>query len=67
VHATNVQSLAKSLREVFVESFQEDLLEKFKQEIMALLSPRNQAKVPPLPKKGKLILERVLESEYFFA
>ena len=67
VHATNVHQLSKCLREVFVDSFQEDLLEKFKNEIAALLSPRNKAKIPPLPKKGKLILEQVLESEYFFA
>jgi DNA-directed RNA polymerase len=32
-----------------------------------MLSARNQAKIPPMPKKGKLILEQVLESDYFFA
>ena len=67
VHATNVQKLSKCLREVFVDAFQEDLLEKFRDEISALLSPRNRAKIPPLPTKGKLILEQVLESKYFFA
>ena len=67
VHATNVQRLSKSLRQVFVEMFEEDLLEKFRDEIHAMLSPRNQKKIPPLPEKGNLVLEKVLESDYFFA
>ena len=67
VHATNVQRLSKSLRQVFVEMFEDDLLEKFRNEIHAMLSPRNQKKIPDLPKKGSLDLEKVLESDYFFA
>jgi DNA-directed RNA polymerase len=67
VHATNVELLSKSLRKVFVEMFEDDLLEKFKEEISQVLSKRNQRKIPPLPKKGKLNLHEVLESEYFFA
>ena len=67
VHATNVQRLSKSLRQVFVEMFEEDLLEKFRDEIHAMLSPKNQKKIPPLPEKGNLVLEKVLESDYFFA
>ena len=47
--------------------FEEDLLEKFRDEIHAMLSPRNQKKIPPLPEKGNLVLEKVLESDYFFA
>ena len=67
VHATNVDQLSKSLRKVCVDMFQEDLLEKFKNEIHAMLSPRNQKRIPPLPEKGNLQLEKVLESDYFFA
>lgn len=67
VHATNVELLSKSLRKVFVEMFEDDLLEKFKEEISQVLSKRNQRKIPPLPKKGKLNLHEVLESDYFFA
>ena len=67
VHATNVEKLSKCLRQVFVEMFKEDLLGKFRDEIYAMLSTRNQAKMPPLPKKGNLNLEQVLESDYFFA
>jgi len=67
VHATSVERLSKCLRQVCVEMFQEDLLEKFGQEIFAMLSTRNQAKFPPLPAKGNLQLEKVLESDYFFA
>ena len=38
-------------------------LEKFRDEIHAMLSPRNQKKIPPLPEKGNLVLEKVLEKE----
>jgi len=67
VHASNVQKLSKCLRQVFVEMFQDDLLEKFRDEIYALLSVKNQKKIPPLPAKGNLNLEKVLDSDYFFA
>ena len=67
VHATNVERLSKGLRQVFVEMFEDDLLDKFRKEISDLLSPRNQSKIPPLPTRGKLRLEKVLDSDYFFA
>jgi len=67
VHATNVDQLSKSLRRVCVDMFEEDLLAKFRDEIHAMLSPRNQKKIPPLPEKGSLDLDKVLESDYFFA
>ena len=67
VHATNVEKLSKCLRQVCVDIFSEDLLAKFRDEVHDMLSARNQAKIPPMPKKGKLILEQVLESDYFFA
>tara|TARA_R100000697_G_scaffold58654_1_gene71697 strand:- start:5092 stop:7644 length:2553 start_codon:yes stop_codon:yes gene_type:complete len=66
-HATNVQRLSKCLRQVFVEMFQDDLLEKFRDEIFSMLSKKNQKKIPPLPAKGSLQLDKVLESDYFFA
>ena len=67
VHATNVEQLSKCLRRVCVDMFEDDLLEKFRDEIFAMLSTKNQAKMPELPKKGKLKLDEVLESDYFFA
>jgi DNA-directed RNA polymerase, mitochondrial len=67
VHATSVDKLSKCLRLVCVEMFQEDLLKKFGSEIFAMLSTKNQKKFPKLPNKGTLELEKVIESEYFFA
>ena len=66
-HATDVATMALSLREVFVEMFSEDILEKFYKDIYAGLSVKNQAKVKPLPKKGNLDIKQVLKSKYFFA
>ena len=40
--------------------------EKFKEEIMPILSNTNQNKVPELPVKGNLDIQKVKESEYFF-
>ena len=58
--------IIKSLRQVFVEMLEEDLLKKFRDEIHAMLSPRNQKKNHH-SRKGNLVLEKVLESDYFFA
>ena len=57
--------MAVILREVFVDMYSEDVLEKFK-EIMPILSNTNQNKVPELPVKGNLDIQKVKESEYFF-
>ena len=46
--------------------YSEDVLEKFKEEIMPILSNTNQNKVPELPVKGNLDIQKVKESEYFF-
>jgi DNA-directed RNA polymerase len=66
-HATDVEAMALSLREVFVEMFSEDILYKFYEDIYAGLSTKNQAKVKPLPAKGNLDINQVLKSKYFFA
>jgi DNA-directed RNA polymerase len=66
-HAVDVEQMALSLREVFVEMFSEDILYKFYEDIYAGLSVENQAKVRPLPAKGNLDINQVLKSKYFFA
>ena len=66
-HAVDVEQMALSLREVFVEMFSEDILYKFYEDIYAGLSLENQAKVRPLPAKGNLDISQVLKSKYFFA
>ena len=62
-HANFVDLMRNCLREEFLEIHSENLLEKFKKEV------ENQLGVilPDPPERGKLELERVLESDYFFA
>ena len=64
--ATETSRMATILRNVFVDMYSEDVLQKFKDEIMPILSNRNQDKVPELPEKGNLDIQKVKESEYFF-
>lgn len=66
-HATNVEDLSISLREVFVEIFEENWLEKFRDDICQLLSEKNKKKVKPIPEFGKLQINEILKSKYFFA
>jgi DNA-directed RNA polymerase len=54
------------LREVFVDMYKDDVLAKFRDEIIPILSVANQAKIPPLPAKGNLDINLVLQSDYFF-
>lgn len=66
-HATNVEDLSQSLREVFVDIFQENWLEKFRDDICELLSEKNKKKVKPIPEFGNLNIHDILKSKYFFA
>jgi DNA-directed RNA polymerase, mitochondrial len=59
--------LASSLRECFVEMFQDNLLEKFRDEVCAVLPPEKLAMIPDIPPLGELDLNGILESKYFFA
>jgi DNA-directed RNA polymerase len=64
--ATETSKMCSILREVFVDMYKGDVLEKFRDEIMPILNNENQKKVPPLPEKGDLDINLVLESDYFF-
>ena len=59
--------LASSLRGCFVEMFQDNLLEKFRDEVCAVLPPEKLGMIPEIPPLGELDLNGILESEYFFA
>ena len=70
-HACDMDRLSALLREAFVEQYSEGILEKFREELVEQLT-RSGAdalveKIPPLPPKGKLDLEAVKDSVYFFA
>lgn len=64
--ATETSKMCVVLREVFVDMYKKDVLQKFKEEIMPILNNENQKKVPELPSKGNLDIEKVKESDYFF-
>jgi DNA-directed RNA polymerase len=68
-HPSDCGLLAAVLRQAFVEQYTTDVLEVFRNEILEQLKyqPDLVAKIPPVPPKGNLELERVMESQYFFA
>lgn len=66
-HAADIDSMAFSLRRAFVEQYTPDVLSNFLEEIKAQLPDELADKLPPLPAKGRLDLEAVMDSEYFFA
>lgn len=67
-HTADAPTLARTLREAFVEMFLGyQVLEDFCEDIKPLLGKKSQAKLPALPPQGNLEVAKVLESEYFFA
>ena len=55
----------KCIREAFVNMYEKPVLENFRDEIAKMLSPKNRLKIPPIPTKGNLDLNLVLESVFF--
>jgi len=66
-HAGNTSILAAALRQAFVDQYETDVLDDFRRQLEEQLPPEVAAKLPPLPPKGTLDLNLVLESGYFFA
>jgi DNA-directed RNA polymerase len=66
-HAGNIDVLAYELRRAFVDQYSSDVLGTFREQLVAQLPPELAAKIPPLPPTGKLDLEAIMDSEYFFA
>lgn len=64
-HAGNTDALAYYLREQFVEMYSEDVMAKFRDDLLTQLPPDTE--LPELPSKGTLDLALVMESEFFFA
>lgn len=65
--AADMSTMARCLREAFVEMYQHDVLEEFRGSIAAGLSEENLQELAPVPQRGQLELSKVLESVYFFA
>lgn len=66
-HAANVSTLNETLREQFVAQYTPDVLERFRQEILAQIPEEHHNEIPPVPLKGRLDLDAVKQSRYFFA
>jgi DNA-directed RNA polymerase len=68
VHAADTDRLAALLREAFVGLYEEhDVLEEFREQVVASLPEAVAEKIPPIPPKGSLDIREVLKSRYFFA
>lgn len=66
-HAGNTHILAQGIRVTFVDTYTEDNLEIFRDEIIEQLPNDLKCEVPPIPTKGTLELNGVLTSTYFFS
>ena len=66
-HAADADGLSLQLRKAFYDQYSEDVLIKFRDELVATLPEKLKKLMKPLPAKGNLDLDLVLDSEYFFA
>lgn len=67
-HAADSDTLAQSLREMFVYQYQtQDVLAQYREHLVAQVHPDLVEKIPPLPERGNLDLNVVKYSMYFFA
>lgn len=64
-HAADMGLLSETVRKAFVEMYSGDcVLESFRQDLQTLVPDEE---LPPVPDKGKLVLEGINHSPYFFA
>ena len=66
-HAAAAPALAATLREVFVDMFQENQLERLLLEVRAALSDAAAEHLPALPQTGSLNIDEVKKATFFFA
>lgn len=65
--AGDAEELYRIVRETFVEIYDQDVFENFREEITGYMSPAKKAAVPPLPARGTLDLSNIIDSRYCFA
>jgi len=66
--AGDVEMLNKSLREAFIDMFSNhDVLAKFREDVERQLPDKLKAKLPEVPSKGDLDINKLRESKFFFA
>ena len=67
-HASDAPALAQALREAFVEMYaKRDVLNEFRDHMIAMVSEENAKDICPIPPKGNLDIAEVKNSLYFFA
>ena len=66
-HAADTPALASILRQEFVNMYDRNVLQDFRNQILAQLPEKAASEIPPVPPYGTLDLSRVMESPYFFA
>ena len=65
--AGDCEQLSKSIRKTFVKMYKSvDYLDSFRVSLEPVLSKRAINKLPEVPKRGELDLDKVLDSEFFF-
>lgn len=66
-HAADCDLMFTLLRQAFVDMYSGDVLREFRDGLIKQLPEELAAEIPPLPPKGNLDLNAVMESKYFFA
>lgn len=67
VHACDTDLLSQIIRDQFCEIYSVDWLQEFKDGLELQLPERLFNKLPPLPSKGDLDIELVMQSDFFFS
>ncbi|WP_422048094.1 DNA-directed RNA polymerase [Shimia sp.] len=67
VHAADVSTFSRIIREAFVEMYQQDVLQDFYDSASQFISEEFFENIPPIPERGDLDLDGVLDSEFFFS
>lgn len=66
-HAAHVDVMSYLIRQQFTNMYSTDVLNRFRDEIVAQLPDNLAKKILPVPAKGNLDINLVMESEFFFA
>ena len=66
--AGDVEMLNKSIREAFIDMFSKhDILNDFREDVLKQLPDKLKSKLPEIPSKGDLDINKLRESKFFFA
>jgi DNA-directed RNA polymerase len=66
-HAAKVDVMQYLIRQEFTNMYSVDVLDDFRNQLIAQVTPETAKKIKPIPAKGDLDIREVMDSEYFFA